>query len=150
MKVILLEDVKSLGKKGDIVEVSAGYGQNFLLPRKMAAEATKGNLEKLSQKQDALRKKQERVKNDALEIAKTIEESTFIIKCKAGEKGKLFGSITIKDIAEAICSVLKVEIDKKKISFDEQIKSLGDYVVFVKLHPEVKAKAHIRIVRAED
>ena len=148
MKVILLEDVKSLGEKGDIVEVSQGYGQNFLLPRKLAVEATKGNLENLNQQVDAFKRKHDRIKNDALDIARLIEKSTFVIKCKSGEKGKLFGSITTKDIVDAIRNLLKIDIDKKKIDLKDQIKNLGDYEVFVKLHPEVKAKAHIKIVEA--
>ena len=146
MKVILLKDVKNLGKKDDIVDVAEGYARNYLIPRKMAQVATPGSIKQIEQEQKALEKRKEKEKQEALEIAKKLSKTSTVIKVKAGEKGKLFGSITSKDIADALNQQHGLKIDKRKVDLAEPIKSLGDYEVSVKLAPEVEAKITLKIV----
>ncbi|TYP57434.1 50S ribosomal protein L9 [Thermosediminibacter litoriperuensis] len=145
MKVILLQDVKSLGKKGDLVNVADGYARNFLFPKNLAVEATPGNLAKLEQEKRARENKLAREKQEAEELAGKIKSSTVTLKVKAGEQGKIFGSITSKDIAEALNKQHGLDIDKRKIQLDEPIKSLGSYEITVKLHPEVEARLIVRV-----
>ncbi|ADL08961.1 50S ribosomal protein L9 [Thermosediminibacter oceani] len=145
MKVILLQDVKSLGKKGDLVNVADGYARNYLFPKNLAVEATPGNLAKLEQEKKARENKLAKEKKEAEELAQKIKKGTVTLKVKAGEQGKIFGSITSKDIAEALRQQYGVEIDKRKVQLDEAIKSLGSYEVTVKLHPEVEARIIVRV-----
>ncbi|HHY42614.1 MAG TPA: 50S ribosomal protein L9 [Thermoanaerobacterales bacterium] len=146
MKVILLEDVKKLGKKGDLVDVSDGYARNFLFPRNLAKEATEGSLKQLKQEKDALAKKKQKELEQAKELAKVLSNTTVTLKVKAGEQGKLFGSVTSKDISEALKKQYNIEVDRRKIELQEPIKSLGSYKVDVKLAPEVDAKLSVKIV----
>lgn len=148
MKLILLQDVKSVGKKGDLINASEGYAKNFLLPKKLAVEATKSNLNdyELKQKADAKRKQEELEK--AREIAKALEDKVVTVKVKTGGNGKLFGSVTNKEVAEAIVEQTKLDIDKKKVSIGDPIKMVGERTAVVKLHPKVTAKVKIKIIEA--
>ena len=146
MKVILLEDVKKLGKKGDLVDVSDGYARNFLFPRNLAKEATEGSLKQLKQVKDAIAKKKQKELEQAKELAKVLSNTTVTLKVKAGEQGKLFGSVTSKDISEALKKQYNIEVDRRKIELQEPIKSLGSYKVDIKLAPEVDAKLSVKIV----
>ncbi len=146
MKAILIKDVVSLGKEGDIVNVSAGYARNFLFPKELALDATSSNLKMLTKRKEMLAKKEAEVKKEAEIMASKLNKKTVKLQVKAGEKGKLYGSITNKDISGAIKKDLKVSIDKRKIDLSENIKSLGKYFVKIKLHPEVEAKVDVEVV----
>lgn len=145
MKVILKEDVKTLGKKGKVCEVSDGYGRNFLIPRGLAVEATQGNVQDLAhkQKQEDMRKQKE--KQEALSLCEKIQALGIILKVKVGEKGRLFGSVTNKEIADVLEKEYGLKLDKRKIEVKEAIKGLGEFPVTVKLHPEVTATLSIKI-----
>lgn len=145
MKVILKEDVKTLGKKGKVCEVSDGYARNFLIPRGLAMEATQGNVQDLAhkQKQEDMRKQKE--KQEALDLCERIKTLDIIIKVKVGEKGRLFGSVTNKEIADVLDKEYKLKLDKRKIEVKESIKGLGEFPVTVKLHSEVTANLSIKI-----
>lgn len=145
MKVILLKDVKDVGKKDDIVNASDGYARNFLFPRKLAAEATEANLHSLNLKKQAERKKKLEEIEAAQKIADSIKGKEVKLAVKCGEHGRLFGSITGKDIADAINAQLKTNIDKKKIVVDT-IRQLGTYEVEIKIYPEVSTKINATIV----
>lgn len=145
MKVILLQDEKKLGKKGDVIEVSEGYARNYVLPKKIGVEATSKNLNDLKlQKANADKVALEQL-NDAKALAAVLAEKTVEVKMKAGEGGRAFGSVSSKEIA-AECKVQHgIEIDKKKIVLPEALKNFGMYEVNVKLHPQVTAvlKVHV-------
>jgi large subunit ribosomal protein L9 len=146
MKVILLGDVKALGKKGDVVEVAEGYARNFLLPRNLASEANKGALAAHADQKRAQEKREAQTLSDAKELAQKIEATSLAVKAKAGGNGKLFGAVTNADVAEAIHDTLSVAVDKHKIEIKSQIKALGAYPVEIKLHKNVVAKATINVV----
>ena len=148
MKVILLEDVKNVGKKGELVNASDGYAKNFLFPKKLAVEATKSNLNdfELKQKAEAKRKKEEL--EQAQNMAKELENKTVTVKVKTGENGKLFGSVTNKEVAEEIVKQTGMQIDKKKVSIGDPIKMVGERTAVIKLHPKVSAEITIKIVEA--
>ena len=149
MKVILLEDVKSLGKKGDVVEVNDGYARNYVLPRKLGMEANNKNMNDLKlQKANQEKIAQEQLEK-AQEFARAMEEDEVVLSIKAGEGGRTFGSISSKEIAEAAKAQCGVEIDKKKIQMPEAIKSLGVYEVSVKLHPQVTGKLKVKVQETE-
>lgn len=148
MKVILLGDVKALGKKGDVVEVAEGYARNFLLPRNLASEANKGALAAHADQKRANEKKEALQLADAKELANKLEQTKLAVKAKAGGNGKLFGAVTNADVADAIHDALSVSVDKHKIEIKSQIKALGAYPVEVKLHKNVVAKATINVVSA--
>jgi large subunit ribosomal protein L9 len=143
MKVILLEDVKNVGKKGALINAKDGYANNFLFPKKLAIEATPANLKKL----ENAKRKQEEKEAEIFEEAKKLEEElmkvAIVIKTKAGENGKLFGSITTKEIAEHLEEKSGISIDKRKFELDDTIKSVGEYSVRIKLHPKVVAKIQV-------
>ncbi|MBF8982310.1 50S ribosomal protein L9 [Lutibacter sp. B2] len=146
MKVILLKDVKGLGKKGEVVNASDGHARNFLMPRGLAKEATEGGM-KVLEKQHAAedRKKQEEL-SKAKEVAEKISELTVKIKGKAGENGKLFGSVTSKDIVTELQKQHKIKIDKRKVVLESAIKTLGTTIVDVKVYPSVSGKLTVQIV----
>ncbi len=148
MKVILLEDVKSLGKKGDIVDVSDGYAKNFLLTKKKGVEANSKNMNDLKLKKANDEKVAAQNLEDAKALAADIENKTIVLKLKAGEGGKTFGSVSNKEIAEAAKAEYGLDIDKKKIVINEPIKSLGTYDVTVKLHPKVTGTLKIKVEEA--
>ena len=148
MKVILLGDVKTLGKKGDVVEVAEGYGRNYLLPRNLASEANKGALAAHADQKKAQERRDAQTLADAKELASKLEQTQLAVRVKAGGNGKLFGAITNADVADAITETLSVPIDKHKIEIKSQIKALGSYPVEIKLHKNVVAKATISVVAA--
>ena len=148
MKVILLEDVKSLGKKGDIVDVSDGYAKNFLLTRKKGVEANSKNMNDLKLKKANDEKVAAQNLQDAKDTAAGLEDKTVVLKLKAGEGGKTFGSVSNKEIAEAAKEQFGLDIDKKKIVISEPIKSLGTYEVTVKLHASVTGKLKVKVEEA--
>jgi len=146
MKVILLQDVKGTGKKGEVKEVAEGYARNFLIPRKLAQPATEGNLNALiEQKRLETKKKEEELKR-AKELSARLEEITVQLRTKAGEGGKVFGSITSKQISQALKQQHQLHVDKKKIMLNEPIRSLGVTKVPIKLHPEVTATLSVQVV----
>lgn len=145
MDVILLKDVKGTGKAGQIVKVSDGYARNMLFPRGLAKEATQGNVKTLERQKEAAAEKRAAQKAEAQEQAKKLEEVTLTIKAKGGDNGKLFGSITTKDIAEALEKQEKIKVDKKKIVLDNPIKTAGEKEVVVKLFEEVSAKLKVTV-----
>jgi large subunit ribosomal protein L9 len=146
VKLILLTDVKSLGKMGDVVEVAEGYARNFLVPRKLATEADKGALARLGSQQKAQEKRDAQILADAKELAARLESAKVAVKAKAGGNGKLFGAVTNADVATAIAETLAVAIDKHKIELKSSIKALGSYPVEIKLHKNVVAKATVDVV----
>lgn len=145
MKVIFLKDVKGQGKKGEVKEVSDGYGRNFLIAKGLAREATSGNVKEI----EAIKKSEQKRKEDELkkakELANTLEEMTLTIKSKAGENGRLFGAVTSKQIADEL-KRSKIIIDKRKIILDDPIRTLGVTQVQIKLYPEVTAKLKLHVI----
>lgn len=149
MKIILVEDVKSLGKKGDIVNVSDGYARNMILPKKLGVEATPKNLNDLKlQKANEEKVAQENLKA-AQDFAKELETKEIILTLKTGEGGKIFGSISTKEIAEAAKDQLNMEIDKKKLQLPSPIKTLGVTMVPVRLHPKVTGNLKVWVKEAQ-
>lgn len=146
MKVILTEDVERVGKVGDLVEISDGYARNFLIPKKLAAEATEKNVKALEHEKRLISDKVRKEKKEALELAKKINECSITIPVKVGEEDKLFGSVTAKDIAEAL-SREGIKIDKKKIQLESPLKELGVFDVPIKLHQETVASLKLWIVK---
>ncbi|HEY1656390.1 MAG TPA: 50S ribosomal protein L9 [Candidatus Tumulicola sp.] len=146
MKLILLADVKPLGKKGEVVEVAEGYARNFLLPRKLATEADKGALARLGSQQKAQQKRDAQVLADAKALAERLESAKVAVRAKAGGNGKLFGAVTNADVASAIAEALAIAIDKHKIELKTSIKALGSYPVEIKLHKNVVAKTTVDVV----
>lgn len=147
MKVILKQDVKNLGKKEDMVAVNDGYGRNYLIPRGIAVEINPSNLSVMKTKKEAELYKKDREMEHAKELARKLKDITLEIRSKAGENGKLFGSITGKDIADNLKERYNFDIDKRKIVLNDTIKSLGEYEAEIKLYTDVTATVAIRIVR---
>ena len=148
MKVILLEDVKALGKKGEIVNVSDGHARNFLLPKKLGLEATKDNLNTLKLQKANQEKVAAENLQAAKDFAKELESRTVVVFMKAGENGKAFGSISSKEIAKAYGEQFEGEIDKKKLVLPEALKNFGTYEVKVKLHPKVQGTLRVQVKEA--
>lgn len=148
MKVILLKDEKKLGKKGDIVEVSEGYAKNYILPKKIGAEANANNMNDLKlQKANEAKIAQQQL-DDAKNLAHELESKLVTVKMKAGEGGRAFGSVSSKEIAAAVKEQHDLNIDKKKIQLPETLKTFGNHEINVKLHPQVTAKLNVKIVEA--
>ncbi len=145
MKVILQQDVKGQGKKGQMVNVSDGYARNFLLPRGLAVEANNANVNTMNTQNAAKEHHKEMAHKAAQELADKIKDKTVTLSAKMGENGKLFGSVTVKEIAEAIEKDLGVAVDKKKVDLASPIKGAGIYGVTVKLHPSVSAKVNVSV-----
>ena len=145
MKVILLQDVKKMGKKGDVIEASDGYARNYLFPRKLAEEATANALHVVNAKKENERRKKLAELEAAQKLAAELKGTEVTVKAKAGESGRLFGAITNKDIAEVINTTFKLSVDKKKVVM-ETIKIAGTYDVEIKLYPEVSTKIKVIIV----
>ncbi|MBB6625385.1 50S ribosomal protein L9 [Clostridium gasigenes] len=144
MKVILLQDVKNMGKKGDVIEASDGYARNFLFPKKLAMQANDNNLHVLNVKKENERKKKLAELEAAQKLASELKGKEITIKAKVGDKGKLFGAITNKDVVTLINAKFKLEIDKKKVIMDT-IKIAGTYEIEIKLYPEVTTKMKVII-----
>lgn len=146
MEVILLQDVKSLGKKGDLVKVNEGYGRNYILPKKLGIEANSKNMNDLKlQKANQVKVAKEELEA-AKAFAKELEDKVVTVAVKSGEGGRIFGSISTKEIAKAAKEQLGFEIDKKKMSLDVPVKALGSYNVTVKLHKEVTGKLSVKVI----
>lgn len=148
MKVILLQDVKALGKKGEVVNVNDGYARNFILPKKLGVEANGKNLNDLKlQKNNEAKIAQEHL-DAAKKLAEELKAGKVVLTMKVGEGGRTFGSVSSKEIAEAVKEQMHLDIDKKKIQLKEQIKTLGTHIVSVKLHPEVTAELKVSVKEA--
>ncbi len=145
MKVILLQDIKNVGKKDEIINANDGYARNFLFPKKMALEATKDNLLKLQAKKDSIQNKKNIEIAENKKIAEKIKNITLELKVKAGANGKTFGGITSKEISEELNKQYKINIDKKKIDLKETIKTLGRFSVDIKFGDGVNAKLILNI-----
>ena len=145
MKVILLSDIKGVGKKDEIINASDGYARNFLFPKKLALEATNDNLLKLKAKQDANAYKKNQEKEEAIKIANKLKDIILSIQVKAGENGKIFGGVTAKEISETLNKQEKIDIDKKKIVLNETIKNLGTFTVDIKLYEGVIGKLNVKV-----
>ena len=146
MKVILLQEVKKLGKKGEIMEVAEGYARNFLLPKKLAAPATADTLNQLQQQKSAAADRQKRLLEEAKLLAAQLGQIEVKVKAKAGEGGKLFGAVTTKDIADAAKIQHGVELDRRKMEITDPIKNLGQTSVVMKIHPEVTAEIKVQVI----
>ncbi len=148
MQVILREDIEKLGKIGDLVKVADGYARNFLVPEKKAIEATPKNLRAMDHAKKMVADRIRKLKKEATTEAGRIQGMAVTIKAKAGEEGKLFGSVTSMDIAEAV-KAKGVELDKRKIVLEEPIKRLGDFTVSVKLHTDIFAEVKVSVIAEE-
>ena len=145
MKLILQHEVKNLGKKGDVIEASEGYARNFLLPKKLAIPATAGNVNAAQQQKENDARKAKRLLDEARLYAAQFAKLKVTVAVKTGEGGRLFGSVTSKDIADALKDQHGVDLDKRKIELKDAIKALGAYPVTVKLHPEVAAQIEVQV-----
>ena len=145
IKVILTETIKGIGKKDEIIEVKDGYANNFLLNKNKAVLATPENINKLQKKNEKIEKNHARDVKEANELKNILAKKEVVLKVKAGENGKVFGSIGAKEIAEVIKEQLNIEIDKKKISSNTRVKDLGLHIVELKLHSEVKGSIKVKV-----
>ena len=146
MKVILKENVKSIGKKDEIISVSDGYARNYLFPKNLAVEATSGNLSKLQTKKNSEQFKKDKEKEKAVELADRMEKMMLRFKVKTGENGKVFGGVSSKEIAEKLESEYKIKVDKKKIELKEAIKTLGITKIEIKLYEGVIANVKVEVL----
>ena len=145
MKVILLQDVAKVGKKGEVVDAKMGHARNFLIPNGLAVEATKANLKKLELQKANAQEEAAYQLSQAESIQRDLEDKVITITTKAGNGGRLFGTITNKEVAEAIEEAYHLALDRRKIVLEEKIKTLGTYPIVIKLHPEVKLNMRVKI-----
>ena len=148
MEIVLLEDVKSLGKKGEIVKINEGYARNFILPKKLGVEATPKNLNDLKLKKANQEKIAAQQLAEAKELGEKLEKASITLSIKAGDNGKAFGSVSGKEISKAIQDQLNLDIDKKKLVLPEPLKTFGTHEVPVKLHRDVTAKLSVKVTEA--
>jgi large subunit ribosomal protein L9 len=148
VKLILLNDIKALGKKGQVVDVAEGYARNYLLPRNLATEASRGALTALDEQKKARAKRDAQALVETQELAKLLESKPVSVQAKAGGNGKLFGAVTNGDIANAISQTFAVDVDKHKIDVKNAIKALGTYPVEIRLGKSIVAKTTINVVSA--
>lgn len=148
MKIILLQDEKKLGKKGDIIDASEGYARNYILPKKIGVEATPKNMNDLKLQKANEEKVAQQNLDAAKALAADLETKQVVVKIKAGEGGKTFGSVSTKDIAAACKEQLGMELDKKKIQLPDSLKNFGSYEVAIKLHPKVTGKLTVKVTEA--
>jgi len=148
MEVILREDIEKLGHRGQVVNVAAGYARNYLLPKRLAVEATDSNKKIVEQERQAHLRREHKLKSEAEDLAKLLTGVTVTLAQKAGEADQLFGSVTSKDIADAL-EAKNFTIDRRKIALVEPIKQLGEFKVEVKLHKDVSAEITVQVVREE-
>lgn len=146
MKVILLSDVRGTGKKGEVKEVSDGYARNFLIPKGLAKEANAKSLSELENEKASCARRKELERQEAFKNYEIINEKTVKVLSKAGESGKLFGSVTNQEIADKIKEIYNVVVNKKKIYLEEEIKSFGTYKITIKLYPEIVAEMMVMVV----
>jgi len=149
MKIVLMQDIEHLGKKEEIVEVSDGYGRNFLLPKKIALQATPANIKQLEEKKRTVQEKKEKGKLKALKIAKKLKGAKLTIERELGKEGKLFGAVTSHDIAQEIEKKFHLDIDHRKINLEEPIKVIGIEKVSLKLHPEVRIEVEVEVKKRD-
>jgi large subunit ribosomal protein L9 len=149
MEVILRQDVKNLGKQGDRIKVAEGYARNFLIPRGLAVEATKGNLKSLKHQQKLDEERVSRERSEAERVKAILDDLNLVIRARSGEGGRLFGSVTSGDIAAAVKEAAGIAVDKRKLELEEPIKAVGDYSVKVKLLPGVVADLNIKVEASE-
>ena len=145
MKVILQQDIRGKGKRGQMIEVSDGYARNYMLPRKMAIEATPDNVNTMRMTDRANAEKRQREREEAFALSNRLKDMTVVVKAKGGGAGRLFGSVTTQEIAEALKQTYDITLDKRKIVLDEQIKTVGLYTVRCKLGYEITADLKIKI-----
>ena len=148
MKVILLDNIKGVGKKDEVINASDGYARNFLFPKKLAVEANAENMSKLKTKQDSIGYKKSQEKEEAQKQAEKLKKILLKIAVKSGENGKIFGSITAKEIADNLKEQYKIEVDKKKIDLKEPIKTLGSVSVTIKLYEGVIGNLKVELIAA--
>ena len=148
MKVILLQDVKGQGKKGQLIDVSDGYARNFLLPRKLAQEATADNINTMKMNDKALQEKRQKEREEALALSKVLKEMTLTVTAKGGGAGRLFGSVTNAEVAEALEKQSGIKLDKRKIVLKDSIKNVGTYTATCKLGYEITAPLTVKVVEA--
>ena len=146
MKIILLKDVKGLGKEGDLIDAKDGYARNFLFPKNLAVEATPGNRKKWEKRKNIQKAKEKEEEKEALKLKEKIEGLNVEIKGKAGEGGRLFGSITSKDISDVLMKEHNVKIDRRKIELKDNIKTLGTTQVEIRVYPEISASLKVKVV----
>lgn len=146
MKVVLREDVENLGRKGDLIEVRDGYARNFLVPRGLALKATKGIVKQSESMRRGREVREARDRTEAEEIAAKLSGARVQLQARAGEGGRLFGSITASDVADAVIAQTGIEIDRRKLELDEPLKELGPAEIELRLHPEVTAKVQVEVV----
>lgn len=146
MKVVLLKDIKGTGKKGEIINASDGHARNYLIPRGLAKEATDGTMKEMEHHNASKKKREQEMLDEAKALAATLEKIEVKFVAKAGEGGRLFGSITNKDVAEEIKKKHNIDIDKKKIVLDQPIRTLGSMEVTIKVYPQVSAKIKVHVV----
>lgn len=146
MKVILLENIKGVGKKDDIINANDGYARNFLIPNKKAVEASAGNLAKLKSRQESNAYKRGKEQEEAEKIKKQIEGINLIIKVKAGKNGKIFGGVTSKEVSEELEKQYKIKIDKKKIDIKNTIKTLGVFNIDIKLFEGIQGRLKVQVI----
>lgn len=146
MKIILLKDVKGLGKAGDLVNAKTGYARNYLFPKGLAIEATSSNLQRWEEENKQKEAKVKAERDEALELRDKLENETVSLKGKGGEGGRLFGSITSKDIAQALKSQYKIDVDRRKIELKENIKEAGITNVEIKIYPEISANIKVNVI----
>lgn len=145
MKVILLQDIKGVGKKDEVINASDGYARNFLFPKKMAIPADEGNMARLQSKKDSQEYKKELERKDAKQVKSKIENLVLEIKVKAGENGKIFGGVTSKEISEELKNKYDIKVDKKKVMLKETIKTLGRFNIEIKLYEDIIANLVLQI-----
>jgi large subunit ribosomal protein L9 len=146
MKLILTQEVTGLGTPGDVVEVKDGYGRNYLVPRGYAVAWTKGGEKQVAAIRNARSAREIRSLEEAQQVRATLESATVTVPAKAGANGRLFGAVTTADVADAVAKVGGPRVDRRKVELPQPIKSLGDYTVLVRLHPEVQAKVPVSVV----
>ncbi len=149
MKVILLKDIAGQGRRGDVIDVAEGYARNYLIPRGMATQASKGKMKELDKRRQSAALKEEKLEKKARELATRLENVTIVIKAKTGEGGRLFGSVSNRDIAETLATQHNIKLDKKKLVLKEPIKQLGIYSITAKLHPGVQVEIGVQVVGEE-
>jgi large subunit ribosomal protein L9 len=146
MKLILTQEVTGLGSPGDVVEVKDGYGRNYLVPRGFAVAWTKGGEKQIASIRSARQNREVKSLDEAQQIRQSLESRTVKLSARAGASGRLFGAITPSDVAAAVESAGGTQVDRRKVELSQPIKSLGDYTVLIRLHPEVQAKVKLQVV----
>jgi large subunit ribosomal protein L9 len=149
MKIILIQDVDKLGDRGEVLEVKDGFARNYLIPQNLAIIASKSNMNTLENERKGREKKLKREMDQAKSLAEDISKLNIVIKAKCGEEGKLFGSVTAQDIADAVAEQSKFQVEKKKIEMSEPLKKIGTYTIVAKLSKGVSADIHLEVVPEE-